>query len=87
MWGVHLLIFIKHFPLLFGYILWLQEACCVGMENAIEKDDAVITAYRAHGWTYMRGVSLVGVLAELTGLFASFFFFFFITPPPLIPNV
>lgn len=44
-----------------------QEACCVGMENAIQKDDAVITAYRAHGWTYMRGVSMVGVLAELTG--------------------
>ncbi|GAB1600261.1 pyruvate dehydrogenase E1 component subunit alpha, mitochondrial-like [Argonauta hians] len=44
-----------------------QEACCVGMESAIEKDDPVITAYRAHGWTYMRGVSLVGVLAELTG--------------------
>ena len=31
------------------------------------KKDAVITAYRAHGWTYVRGVSLVGVLAELTG--------------------
>ncbi|XP_014781887.1 pyruvate dehydrogenase E1 component subunit alpha, mitochondrial [Octopus bimaculoides] len=44
-----------------------QEACCVGMESAIERDDPVITAYRAHGWTYMRGVSLVGVLSELTG--------------------
>ena len=31
------------------------------------KKDAVITAYRAHGWTYLRGVSLFGVLAELTG--------------------
>lgn len=31
------------------------------------KKDAVITAYRAHGWTWIRGVSLVGVLAELTG--------------------
>ena len=31
------------------------------------KKDAVITAYRAHGWTYCRGVNLVGVLAELTG--------------------
>lgn len=39
----------------------------MGMEAAIRKDDAVITAYRAHGWTYMRGVSMVGVLAELTG--------------------
>ncbi|KAJ8315620.1 hypothetical protein KUTeg_007770 [Tegillarca granosa] len=44
-----------------------QEACCVGMEAALTGDDAVITAYRAHGWTYVRGVSLVGVLAELTG--------------------
>lgn len=44
-----------------------QEACAVGMEAAIRKDDAVITAYRAHGWTYLRGVSVKGVLAELTG--------------------
>jgi len=44
-----------------------QEAICVGMEAAIRKDDAVITSYRAHGWTWIRGVSLVGVLAELTG--------------------
>ena len=29
--------------------------------------DAVITAYRAHGWTYIMGVDPVGVLAELTG--------------------
>lgn len=44
-----------------------QEAVAVGMETAITKKDAVITAYRAHGWTYLRGVSLLGVLAELTG--------------------
>ncbi|XP_048771209.2 pyruvate dehydrogenase E1 component subunit alpha, mitochondrial-like [Ostrea edulis] len=44
-----------------------QEAVCVGMEAGITGDDAVITAYRAHGWSYMRGVSLLGVLAELTG--------------------
>ncbi|KAK3097048.1 hypothetical protein FSP39_005873 [Pinctada imbricata] len=37
------------------------------MEAAITKDDSVITAYRAHGWTYIRGVSVLGVLAELTG--------------------
>ncbi|RWS14181.1 putative pyruvate dehydrogenase E1 component subunit alpha-like protein [Dinothrombium tinctorium] len=44
-----------------------QEAVCVGLEDAITKEDSVITAYRAHGWTYIRGVSAAGVLAELTG--------------------
>lgn len=37
------------------------------MEAAIRRSDAVITAYRAHGWTYTRGISMAGVLAELTG--------------------
>nr|KAG5711111.1 hypothetical protein BaRGS_004755 [Batillaria attramentaria] len=37
------------------------------MEAAITKEDAIITAYRAHGWTYTRGVPVMGVLAELTG--------------------
>jgi len=44
-----------------------QEAIAVGMEAAIDKDDSVITAYRAHGWCYVRGISPHGVLAELTG--------------------
>jgi len=44
-----------------------QEAVCVGMKAAMDSNDSVITAYRAHGWTYMMGVSLLGVLAELTG--------------------
>ncbi|CAB4030968.1 pyruvate dehydrogenase E1 component subunit alpha, mitochondrial-like, partial [Paramuricea clavata] len=44
-----------------------KEACAVGMEHAIDKDDSVITAYRCHGWTYMRGKSALEVLAELTG--------------------
>ena len=44
-----------------------QEAVAVGMENAILKTDAVITAYRAHGWTFLRGVNPIGVLSELTG--------------------
>ncbi|XP_052089954.1 pyruvate dehydrogenase E1 component subunit alpha, mitochondrial-like [Mytilus californianus] len=44
-----------------------QEACCVGMENSITPDDSVITAYRAHGWAYIRGISVHGVLAELIG--------------------
>ncbi|XP_062510198.1 pyruvate dehydrogenase E1 component subunit alpha, mitochondrial-like [Corticium candelabrum] len=44
-----------------------QEACCVGMEAAIRPDDPVITAYRAHGWAYTRGVPVHEILAELTG--------------------
>lgn len=30
-------------------------------------DDSCITSYRCHGWTHLMGVSLLGVLAELTG--------------------
>jgi pyruvate dehydrogenase E1 component alpha subunit len=37
------------------------------MENAIEKDDAVITAYRCHGFTYVRGQTATSILAELMG--------------------
>jgi len=44
-----------------------QEAVCVGMKAAMNEGDSVITAYRAHGWTYIMGVPLIGVLAELTG--------------------
>ena len=47
---------------------FLKEACAVGINRAINEDDAVITAYRSHGWTYIRGVSVEGVLAELTGI-------------------
>ncbi|XP_054290131.1 probable pyruvate dehydrogenase E1 component subunit alpha, mitochondrial [Macrosteles quadrilineatus] len=44
-----------------------QEAVAVGMRAAMRKDDSVISAYRVHGWTYLMGVSVYGVLAELTG--------------------
>ena len=44
-----------------------QEACCIGMEAAIDKGDSIITAYRCHGWTYMRGVSVAEILCELAG--------------------
>ncbi|XP_022081697.1 pyruvate dehydrogenase E1 component subunit alpha, mitochondrial-like isoform X2 [Acanthaster planci] len=44
-----------------------QEACAVGIVAAMKKDDAVITAYRAHGWTYLMGVPVTGILTELTG--------------------
>lgn len=44
-----------------------QEACAVGMTAAMRPDDSVITAYRCHGWTFLMGVSVEGVLSELTG--------------------
>ena len=45
-----------------------QEAVPVGMEAAIEKDDAVITAYRCHGYTMMRGGTVKEILGELLGM-------------------
>uniref|UniRef100_A0A914X6V5 pyruvate dehydrogenase (acetyl-transferring) n=1 Tax=Plectus sambesii TaxID=2011161 RepID=A0A914X6V5_9BILA len=44
-----------------------QEACAVGMKAAMVQDDAVITAYRCHGWTYLMGSTVNDVLCELTG--------------------
>lgn len=44
-----------------------QEACAVGMKAALRSYDDVITAYRCHGWTYLMGASIAGVLCELTG--------------------
>uniref|UniRef100_A0A914XWC5 Peripheral subunit-binding (PSBD) domain-containing protein n=1 Tax=Panagrolaimus superbus TaxID=310955 RepID=A0A914XWC5_9BILA len=44
-----------------------QEACAVGMIGAMDKKDAVITAYRCHGWTYLLGSTVLEVIAELTG--------------------
>ncbi|KAJ1943400.1 alpha subunit of pyruvate dehydrogenase [Linderina macrospora] len=44
-----------------------QEAVPVGIEQALTKDDAIITAYRCHGFTYMRGAEPVAILAELMG--------------------
>lgn len=44
-----------------------QEACAVGMVAALRPHDDVITAYRCHGWTYLMGASIAGVLCELTG--------------------
>lgn len=37
------------------------------MSGAMRPHDMVITAYRAHGWTYIMGIDPLGVLAELTG--------------------
>lgn len=44
-----------------------QEAIAVGIKHALRPHDSVITAYRAHGWTYIMGVPPVQVLSELTG--------------------
>lgn len=44
-----------------------QEACAVGIEAGINPTDHVITAYRAHGYTFTRGVPVKEIMAELTG--------------------
>lgn len=44
-----------------------QEAIAVGIEHCITKDDNVITSYRCHGFTYMRGGTVKQVIAELLG--------------------
>lgn len=59
-------------------IVFLKEAVAVGMEAAIAKDDAIITAYRCHGFTFIRGGTIHSILAELTGIC-----FFLITRYPI----
>ncbi|KAG0249086.1 alpha subunit of pyruvate dehydrogenase [Mortierella polycephala] len=44
-----------------------QEAVGVGMEAALSEHDKVITAYRSHGFTYMRGGTISSILGELLG--------------------
>ncbi|EFX03088.1 pyruvate dehydrogenase e1 component alpha mitochondrial precursor [Grosmannia clavigera kw1407] len=44
-----------------------QEAVAVGIENAITRDDDIITSYRCHGFAYMRGAPVRKVLGELLG--------------------
>jgi pyruvate dehydrogenase E1 component alpha subunit len=44
-----------------------QEAVAVGMKASMRQQDNIISAYRVHGWTHLMGVSVNGVLAELTG--------------------
>ncbi|KAJ1369934.1 hypothetical protein KIN20_031546 [Parelaphostrongylus tenuis] len=44
-----------------------QEACAVGIKAAMDEEDAVITAYRCHGWTLLQGSSVAEILSELTG--------------------
>ncbi|KGO69344.1 Dehydrogenase, E1 component [Penicillium italicum] len=44
-----------------------QEAVAVGIEHAISKEDNLITAYRSHGFTYMRGGTIRSIIGELLG--------------------
>lgn len=44
-----------------------QEAVAVGMEAELKKEDLVITAYRVHGWSLVRGATIKQILSELTG--------------------
>ena len=44
-----------------------QEAIATGIEHAITKEDAIITAYRCHGFAYLRGATIKSVIAELLG--------------------
>jgi pyruvate dehydrogenase E1 component alpha subunit len=44
-----------------------QEAVAAGIEHAITKQDHVITAYRCHGFAYMRGGTVKSIIGELLG--------------------
>jgi len=44
-----------------------QEAVCTGIEFAITKEDAIITAYRDHGYQLVRGDTADRTMAELFG--------------------
>ncbi|PKY09416.1 pyruvate dehydrogenase E1 component subunit alpha [Aspergillus campestris IBT 28561] len=44
-----------------------QEAVAVGIEHAITKQDKLITAYRSHGNTLMRGGTVKNIIGELLG--------------------
>lgn len=44
-----------------------QEAVAVGIEHALTKEDAVITAYRCHGFAMMRGGTVKSIIGELLG--------------------
>ncbi|KAB8228755.1 alpha subunit of pyruvate dehydrogenase [Aspergillus alliaceus] len=44
-----------------------QEAVATGIEHAITRDDKIITAYRCHGFAYMRGATIRSIIGELLG--------------------
>ena len=43
------------------------------MNDVLHKEDSVITAYRAHGWSFIKGRTIAEVLCELTGRFLKMF--------------
>lgn len=47
--------------------LKLQEACAVGIKASMSPNDAIITSYRCHSWTFLMGATVAEVLSELTG--------------------
>jgi pyruvate dehydrogenase E1 component alpha subunit len=44
-----------------------QEATCVGVIDAMQEDDVLVTGYRSHGFALARGTSPEAVMAELFG--------------------
>lgn len=44
-----------------------EEACAVGVMEALSPDDAVVATYREHGHALARGISMRAVMAELEG--------------------
>ena len=44
-----------------------QEATCVGVIDAMQEDDLLVTGYRSHGFALARGASPEAVMAELFG--------------------
>jgi len=44
-----------------------QEAVAVGIEHALTREDAIITAYRCHGFALMRGGTVKSIIGELLG--------------------
>jgi pyruvate dehydrogenase E1 component alpha subunit len=44
-----------------------EEACAVGVMEALGPDDAVVTTYREHGHALARGISMRATMAELEG--------------------
>lgn len=44
-----------------------QEAIAIGIEEAADKKDTIITSYRCHGFEYTRGGKIEAILAELMG--------------------